>query len=120
MDQGGFLAFGKGSDALLVTTTVDSFGNQTGSGEVLYRGMLQMPADNSAVGKPISILRNTEYMQAQLASLPDNCEVLTGKMICVINGSIRLQFNIPPQRSSGKNVFVRDVKQGLLPLSEKP
>jgi cell division protein FtsB len=118
IDQGAFLAFGKGKDALLMNTSVDSFGNQTGKGEVLYHAILQMPADDSSVGKPISVLKDTEYLQAQFGALPDNCEVLGGKMVCVLNGSIRLKFDIPPQQSIGKNVFIRDMRQGLLPLQK--
>jgi len=119
IDQGGFLAFGRGDSALLSTGGSECNVNQTGKGEIVYRGLFQMPADDSAVGKPISTLKETEYLQVQFQQLPTDCEVLSGKVICVINGSIRLQFNVPPQHSSGKNIFIRDVQQGLLPLSKK-
>jgi hypothetical protein len=54
-------------------------------------------------------LRDAEYIQCEFMPMPDGATVVTGKVIFTINGTFRLNFDIPPQTALGKRVFVRDL-----------
>jgi C4-dicarboxylate-specific signal transduction histidine kinase len=54
MDSGGAAALIRGSTPLLITRSVDCFGNQTGHGQVIYQGVFTMRADDSAVGRGLN------------------------------------------------------------------
>ena len=84
MDSGGYLAFAKGTKTILTTSASNSWARQTGNGEVVYRGVFQMPATNSAVGKPIEFLESAEYLQILFYQIPKNSSVIIGKAIIVL------------------------------------
>lgn len=44
MDQGGYLAFAKGQDALLVVAATTCIGKQLGGNKVIYRGVFNLDA----------------------------------------------------------------------------
>jgi len=76
-----------------------------------------MPADSSAVGKPIQFLKQGQYLQIEFAKMPENSLVTEGKVIFVLNDLTRLAFDIPEQKSDARRVFVRDLSPGMKPLA---
>jgi hypothetical protein len=119
MDSGGYIAFGKGSTALLKTGSHESWARQTGKGEVVYRSVFTMQADDVAVGRPIDFLKDADFLQVEFFQMPAASQVLSGKIIFVVNDSTRLEFLIPQQQSQAKKVFVRDLTGGLMPLTQQ-
>lgn len=107
---GGYLAFCRETDALLVTSSKDSYARQTGNNVVIYSAVFQMPATNSAVGKPIEFLKDSDYLQIKFLELPNNSKVLEGRAVVVINGSMRFEFLIPPQKMQEDIIFVKGIK----------
>jgi hypothetical protein len=116
MDRGGGVAFAQGNSALLTASSYESWGNQMGNGEVRYTGNFTMAAVDPALGKPIEFLKQAQYIQIEFVVMPENSTVTGGKVIFVINGSMRLEFDIPKQQSNGQRVFIRDLAVGLKPL----
>ena len=47
IDRGGYVAFGKGPNALMVASSHDSFGNTMAANEVRYHAVFQMTADDN-------------------------------------------------------------------------
>lgn len=117
MDRGGYFAFVKGSDALMVMRSTDSFAKQIGNGQVVYRGVFNLDATHNSIGKPINILKNTEYIQMGFAPMPKKMKVLGGKAICTINSNVRLEFDIPPQQMDDDFIANRKVA-GVLSVLE--
>lgn len=117
MDSGGYAAIAQNNTALLQASSHESWGNQLGNGVVRYRGVFTMPADSSAVGKPIEFLRQANYIQLEFMQIPTNSLVTGGKVIFVINDSTRLEFVVPEQRSDERRVFVRNLADGMKPLA---
>ncbi len=118
LDRGGILGFAKGSNALLTASSVDSFGQTIGTNLVHYKAVLQMPADDKIVGKPLRDIAQSEYLQIELASMEENQKVIGGKAVVVFNGSIRVEFPISTQQAMGRRIFVRqvqDIMRTLLP-----
>ena len=109
-DRGGYLAFAKGSDAILVCEADHSYARQTGKGEVIYRGVFHMPATDSAVGKPIKFLEDAEYLQISFLKIPKNSSVVSGKAIIVVNGSQRFEFPVPPQKMQEDLILVQGIE----------
>jgi hypothetical protein len=116
MDQGGFAAFAKGSDAVMVASSIDSFGNTIATNEVRYRAVFQMAADDKMVGKPLRELGNAEYLQIEFAAMDENQPIKNGQAIVVLNGGLRLEFDVPPQRSQGRRVFIRGIQEKVRTL----
>jgi len=116
MDRGGCAALATGSTALLQASSHESWGNQIGNSTVRYRGVFTMPADSTAVGKPIESLRQAKYIQTEFNMMPTNSLVTGGKVIFVVNDSIRLEFEVPEQRSDERRVFIRNLSEGMKPL----
>ncbi|MCX6899415.1 MAG: hypothetical protein NT105_12020 [Verrucomicrobia bacterium] len=119
MDQGGYAVFGNGNTALLETASHESWGRQTGKGEVQYHGTFAMPANCPAVGKPIQFLKQAGYIQTEFFAMPTNSVVLGGEVALVINGNVRLNFTIPEQQSNERRVFNRNLGIGLKALSSE-
>ena len=113
MDAGGYIVFGKSSDAVLTASSVDSFGKTIGTNQVLYRSVFQMPADDKMVGKPLRNIADAEYIQIEFSAMGENQNVVRGKAVVVFNGALRVEFEIPAQTVVGKRIFVRNV-QGML------
>lgn len=117
MDRGGYAVFGRGQSVLLTASSHESWGNQTGEGEVRYEAIFTMPADDSAVGKPIEFLREANHIQTEFLEMPASSLVTGGKVIFVINDSTHLRFSIPQQLSDERRVFIRDLAEGMKPLA---
>lgn len=116
MGGGGYVAIAQDSSTLIHASSHESWGNQLGNGIVRYMGAFIMPADSSAVGKPIQSLQKGQYLQIEFAMIPENCLVTEGKVIIVLNGLTRLEFDIPEQQSDVRRIFVRDLSHGMKPL----
>lgn len=114
MDAGGYLAFVKNSQSLLLTSNTQSDARQNGKGEVVYDGDFQMRADHSSVGKPIEILQTSDAIQIGFNKIPENSQVVKGKASVVINGDVRYEFEILPQQMQGDKIFIRDIKNKFL------
>ena len=113
IDQGGYIAFGKGSEAVLTASSADSFGNTIGKNEVLYHSVFQMPADDKLVGKPLRSIADADYIQLEFSAMGENQKVVRGKAVVVFNGGLRAEFEIPAQTMVGRRIFVRNI-QGVL------
>jgi hypothetical protein len=112
------LAFVKGEKPLLLTSSMGYTARQTGNGEVVYKAKLDMDAKDSAVGNPVSYLRDADYILIEFGRMPSDSNVLGGDVVCIINNSVRLEFSIPPQRLVNKQIFIRDVSESLEVLNE--
>ena len=108
--RGGYLAFVKNRKSLLFTSDSKSTGQQNGKGEVVYKGNFQIQPENSAIGKPVEILQESDLIQIMLYVIPENSSVLKGNASVVINGDLRLDFEILPQQMKGEYIFIHDIK----------
>lgn len=113
---GGYLAFVKNGQSLLMTTAQYTDAYAHAEGEVLYKLDLQMSAENSAVGKPIEILQTPDLIQIMFPPfvVPENSQVVKGTASVVINGNERAEFKILPQQMQGKYILIGDVKNKFL------
>lgn len=109
MDSGGYLIFSNGAEEILTTSADNSYARQKGNGEVVYRGVFQMSATDSAVGKPIEFLQSAEYLQIHFEEISKNSSVVSGKAIFVVNGSQRFEFQVPPQRMQEDKILVKQI-----------
>lgn len=97
MDRGGYLIFAKGQKAMLTVFSQDSWARQLGGNRVLYRGIFNMDVNDSAAGKSVNKLAETEYVQIFFHTIPKGKKVLSGKAVCTINNEIRVEIDIPEQ-----------------------
>ena len=109
MDRGGYLAFCAGGNALLLTAAPDSYGRTDQPNENQYRAVFKMDASDSAVGKPVNMLRQAQYIQVEFLSAPKQYALIRGKAVCVINSEVRIEFPLPPQKVDEGRIFVRDL-----------
>lgn len=116
MNKGGYAAFCNGQNALMLTSSNESFGNTISTKEVRYRAVFQMPADDKMVGRPLRELLEAEYLQIEFLTMDENQTVKYGHAIVVLNDGFRVEFDIPPQISQGRRIFVRDVQDRLRSL----
>ncbi len=108
--RGGFLAFVKNRKSLLLTSDTKSTERQNGKGEVVYKGNFQIKPEKSAIGKPVEILQESNLIQIKFDVIPENSSVLKGNASVVINGELRLDFEILPQQMKGEYIFIHDIK----------
>ena len=113
MDSGGYLAFAKGQDALMVVTSLDCFGIQQGGNRLLYRGVFTLDATSSIIGKPISTLKDAEYVQIGFKPMAQKQQVLQGRAIVTVNDSVRLEFQVPAQQMTQDFIVIRDIASAL-------
>jgi hypothetical protein len=110
MSSGGYLAFGKGTEAVLVTAAPDSWGRSVASNEYLFRGEFKMDASSSAAGKPVNILQDAEYVQVEFLESPKEFNLIRGKAVCILNSEVRIPLEFADQKVTDKKVYLRDMK----------
>jgi cell division protein FtsB len=113
MDVGGYLAFVKDRQPLLITSNTQSHARQNGKGEVVYRGDFSIAPGQSVVGKPIETLQTSDLIQIRFEMIPPKSQVLRGKASVVINGDTRFEFEILPQQMANDKIIVRDVARSF-------
>jgi hypothetical protein len=110
MDSGAYLAFARGSDALMILRSLDSFANQHGKNEVLWRSTLSLDLGDAAIGKPVRHLRDAEYLQLGFGQLKSGASIKSGSVIVTVNTAVRLQAAVPAQKVDEENrLFIRDL-----------
>ena len=114
MASGGLLAFVKNRQSLLLVSDTKSIARQNGKGEVVYKGDFQIQTNHSVIGKPVEILQDSDLIQIEFNQIPENSSVLKGNASVVINGDLRLDFEILPQQMQGKIIIIRDIKNKFL------
>ena len=109
MDRGGYLAFGKGTSALLTTSATQCLGKQQGNNRALIRGVFEMDATDAAVGQPVQSLRDTEFVQIEFLPMPKNAHVLEGRAVITVNSAVRIEVSIPEQDIQEGKILVRNL-----------
>jgi len=111
IDGGGYIAFCKGKEALLVMSSTECTARQTGKGEVIYRAVFNMDATDPAVGEPVNFLKKAaEYVQIRFLPMPEKTKVSAGKVICTFNSEVQVEIIIPPQETVKGLIFVRNLE----------
>jgi hypothetical protein len=118
MDQGGYLAFGKGQDAIFLVSATTSTGNQIGEARVRYRGVFNLDATSDVTQKPVLFLKEAQYAQIGFAAMAEKMEVLGGKAIVTINSAIRVEFPVPQQKMPKNFITVPDIQKYLTDFKE--
>jgi len=111
MGQGGYIAFCKRNEALIIMANTQCTAQQIGNGNVVYRGIFTLDAAHPANGKPLSFLKDSEYAQISFIPIPSNSKVLNGRAICIFNSQERIEFEIPSQQMMGEKIMVRDLRK---------
>ncbi len=109
IDRGGYLAFGRGTDALLTTSAAQCHAKQTGNHRAIFRGVFTMDATDPAVGRPVLELRNAEFVQIEFLPMPKDAHVLEGRAVITINSAVRLELTIPEQQIKDGKIVIRNL-----------
>lgn len=111
--------FGKGSEALIwaVGSSLMKAGEQNENWIYQGEGVATAP---EYLGKPILRLLDAEYIQIEVSgnAKKEQMRISGGKVAWVINGIVRLSFDIPDQVSNDGKVYVRNLTDGLNPLRD--
>jgi hypothetical protein len=111
---GGYLAFCKGEDALLLTTSTDYFIHQIGESRVVYHGVFNMDANSEATKNIVRYLEKTQYISLgfnHMNHATENMTIIDGKAVVTINNSVRLEFDIPPQEITRDFVVIQNIQE---------
>ncbi len=109
----GHLAFVKDGRVLLLMVVNDWYSHCDDKGKAVYRVDFQLAAKQSIVGKPVEELRTSDSIEIRFAQMVPNSRVLRGKVSIVLNGSIQLEFEVPPQQTEKDRLYIRDVAAGF-------
>ena len=112
---GGFVGFGQGPKAILLASGPMYLKRQLGNDQVSYS--LAFSADSSKISQDqiLSSLLDADYLEISFVSMPKGSVVLGGKVVVVLNGNVRLQFDVPGQTTTEANaILIPDVKPELL------
>jgi hypothetical protein len=72
-----------------------------------------MPADDKMIGKPLRNIADAEYLQIEFSRMGETEKVIRGKAVVVFNGSLRAEFSVPAQTTSGRRILVRNIQGEL-------
>ena len=118
MQEGGYLGFVEDRQFLMFLSNTVSYARQTGNGEVIYKADLQIKEQHSKIGDPVEILQESDLIQIYFHKIPNNSHVITGKASVVINGDMRLEFNVPPQQMRNDLILIRNIEEEFLKVRE--
>ena len=113
MDQGGYLAFCKGQEALMVVTSTTCSAIQIGNNQIVYRGVFDLDVTSDVTTKQVKFLKESEYIQINFAPIAEDMNVIKGKAICTINNSVRVEFEIPVQKMIKKLILIRNISNAF-------
>jgi Flp pilus assembly protein protease CpaA len=113
IDQGGYLAFGRYGQPILLMSSIDCFAQQTGKDEVIWKGIFNLDASDNSINKPISYLANAQIVQIGFAPMPKEAKVKGGVAIITINNSIRIELKIPEQDITNGLIIIGDLGNTL-------
>ena len=116
MDQGGYLAFVRGTETLMVMASLDCFARQTGNGRIVWRGVFNLDANDSSVGKPVRFLQQAEYVQIGFRPMPAKSAVKDGKAVITLNSAVRLELPISEQQMPADFMIVKNIADVLAGL----
>ncbi|MFI5381655.1 MAG: hypothetical protein ACHRHE_20345 [Tepidisphaerales bacterium] len=119
MDRGGYCALCRADQALLVTSSTQSNGNQIGGDRVSYRSVFSLDRSGAGFGTLVSSLAKAEYVQIEFLMLPENAKILGGHASLVLNSATTIVFDIPAQVANQRRVFVRSISTELAKVIPK-
>lgn len=119
MDSGGYLTLAKDHKPLIITASTQSIGKKIGDKEVMYRGVFNMDASDSAVGQQIKYLQDADITQIVFFQIPKNSTVIRGNAILTINSEFRLEIKIPKQTMINEFILVNDLKKTFSIFNKK-
>ena len=76
---------------------------------MLFRGVFDMDATDRAVGRPVSDLRQAEFVEIEFRQMPREAHVLGGRAVVTLNSAVRIEFDIPEQDIRDGRIFVRNL-----------
>jgi hypothetical protein len=82
---------------------------QQGDGKIVYRAIVNMDVSDAAFGKPVRSLEDAEYIQIGFLPMPEQSQVIEGKITGIFNGGTVLETSIPDQDTTNGKIFVRDL-----------
>ena len=107
LDSGAYVAFGKGGESLLMMSSRQCTAKQTGDGQIIYRAIVNMDVSDPAFGKSVRSLEEAEYIQISFLPMPEQSQLLAGKVTSILNGEAVLAMSIPAQETTNGKIFVR-------------
>jgi len=115
-DSGGYLIFVNGNQALMVAASRDCFAVPHGKDQVLFRGVFNVDATDSAVGKPMTVLKSADHLQVGFRPMKPQQHVLGGRAVLIFNNAVRLEFEIPPQDMVADSIVIKNIAPALSKL----
>ena len=114
MTEGGYIAFIKDNKPLLIMASPQCNTKQIDEERGIYHAIFNMDAKDSAIGKPIYFIKETDFIQIEFLPMPEKSKVLSGEAICTFNNNVRIEITILPQETKEKKIFVSDLKDVFL------
>ncbi len=116
-DEGAYLLLVDKKDEILVSLSAGDSHliSQDNNKYLLYWSMLRLPETSPLIGKPVSFLKQTEYLAIRFNHMNDNERVIGGRVVVIINNAIQLNFKISEQNITDKLklIVVQDLKSSL-------
>jgi hypothetical protein len=108
-DSGGYCAFGRDGEAMLLMSAHEASAQQTGDNHVVWRGVFHLDAKDPSVGKALGFLGDAQFLQIGFLQLRRPAKVTGGTAVVILNGIVRIEFIVPPQLVDGEYVIIRDL-----------
>ncbi len=108
LDKGAAVVFSKDNEPLLRMSANGSSARQTGENQVIFRATFSMTTSDSGAGTPLQALKAVDRIRLFFQKMPEESNVVGGKISCILNGEVRLEFVVPPQQTTDGLVLVRD------------
>lgn len=105
MDRGGYAVFVADRKPMLMMRSSQSRKVCREDG-TRWLGEFSMPAGDVAAGQPVKTLGAAQHIQVHFAKLEPQSRILGGNLVLVLNGSVRLQFEIPAQVTTDKDAII--------------
>ena len=102
---GGYLAFVKKRNAFLIMSSRECSVRWEGEDESVYSAVFTADATQEAMGKPLSILKEADVLQAGFNLIDKGSKITGGRAICTFNNSIQFTLDIPPQETKSNFVL---------------
>jgi hypothetical protein len=114
MDANSTIALGRGTNASLITLSEGTHGVSERGGETTWYATGSAMDSSVNMGKPISNLLEADHILVKYPGvMGKENSVLRGTVSFILNNSIRLNFQVPPQESKDGVVLITGINKQI-------
>jgi hypothetical protein len=97
-----------------MVTMSPTYAERINGNQIRFGAKLENILLSPLIGKPICKLSQAKYALLHFDNIPNNSKIISGLIICVFNGSLRIEIPVPSQAMGGDEIVIPEIQKYFL------